>query len=365
MRVGLLWPQSTAVWNAGTMYFENLHTSAAMAARPDEQIVRIEAPAPEPERRRGWLGKRRTPLAPPIVRAAAASGADVLFGDANQMHDFGAPWIGWIPDFQHRALPEYFDPAEIAGRDTAYTEMAERAARVLLSSEDARRDFEQFAPERAHKARVASFVSLMDDAVFSVDPTDTVFRHGITGPFVVVPNQWWRHKNHEAAIRAAGILRARGSELTWVFTGALSDYRAPGHADALLALIDELGLAGHARVLGMIDRDDQLQLMRAAEMVVQPSLFEGWSTVVEDAKTLGQRIVLSDLDVHREQEPPAALFFERHSAEDLAAKVEQMLAGARIKPDEREAHAASLVRAEAFGRRFLDICAEAAGEGRA
>ena len=35
--------------------------------------------------------------------------------------------------------------------------------------------------------------------------------------------------------------------------------------------------------------------------VAQPSLFEGWSTIVEDAKTLGKPIFVSDLPVHREQ----------------------------------------------------------------
>lgn len=360
MRVGLLWPQSTAVWNAGTMYFENLLASAEMAARPGEEIVRV---VPAPPRKR-LFGKTRAPEVPPIVTAAAASAADVLFGDANQMEDFTVPWIGWIPDFQHRELPEYFDPAEIAGRDAAYLEMAERAARVLLSSEDAAADLARFAPQWAHKARVASFVSLVPDALFAEDPAGTVGRHDIAGPFVLVPNQWWRHKDHETAIRAAALLRDRGVQLTWVFTGALSDYRAPQHVEGLLALIGELALDDTVKVLGMLPRDEQLQLMRAAEMVVQPSLFEGWSTVVEDAKTLGQRIVLSDLDVHREQEPPAALFFAQRSAEDLAARVEEMLAGTVARPDEASARAASLDRARTFGRRFLDICAEAAGEAR-
>ncbi len=35
--------------------------------------------------------------------------------------------------------------------------------------------------------------------------------------------------------------------------------------------------------------------------VVQPSHFEGWSTLVEDAKTLGKPLFVSNLPVHREQ----------------------------------------------------------------
>jgi hypothetical protein len=71
-------------------------------------------------------------------------------------------------------------------------------------------------------------------------------------------------------------------------------------------------------VLGLIPRSDQIQLMRGATAVVQPSLFEGWSTVVEDARCLGKRLFVSDIAVHREQDPPAAVFFNPWEPEALA-----------------------------------------------
>ncbi len=40
------------------------------------------------------------------------------------------------------------------------------------------------------------------------------------------------------------------------------------------------------RFLGFIDRGEQLQLMKNSIAIVQPSLFEGWSTVVEDTKAM-------------------------------------------------------------------------------
>ena len=44
--------------------------------------------------------------------------------------------------------------------------------------------------------------------------------------------------------------------------------------------------------------------MRQSVAVLQPSLFEGWSTTVEEAKSIGKTILLSDIPVHREQAPP-------------------------------------------------------------
>jgi hypothetical protein len=58
---------------------------------------------------------------------------------------------------------------------------------------------------------------------------------------------------------------------------------------------------------------------------VQPSKSEGWSTVVEDARGLGKRILLSDIDVHREQDPPRAGYFRPDDAKELAARLREVL----------------------------------------
>ena len=52
--------------------------------------------------------------------------------------------------------------------------------------------------------------------------------------------------------------------------------------------------------------------------VLNPSLFEGWSTTVEEARALQVPMVLSDLPVHQEQADGIARFFDRTSASSLA-----------------------------------------------
>ena len=65
--------------------------------------------------------------------------------------------------------------------------------------------------------------------------------------------------------------------------------------------------------------------MQQAIAIIQPSLFEGWSTVVEDAKAIGQFIVLSSLPIHKEQISTNCLFFEPFDVEDLAEKMQALL----------------------------------------
>jgi glycosyltransferase involved in cell wall biosynthesis len=50
-------------------------------------------------------------------------------------------------------------------------------------------------------------------------------------------------------------------------------------------------------------------LLRASLALVNPSQFEGWSTSVEEAKSFGVPMILSDLDVHREQAGGTASYF--------------------------------------------------------
>ena len=69
----------------------------------------------------------------------------------------------------------------------------------------------------------------------------------------------------------------------------------------LNALIDSYDLRDDIRFLGFIPREEQLMIMKGARAIIQPSFFEGWSTVVEDAKAVNSFIVLSNLEVHKEQ----------------------------------------------------------------
>jgi glycosyltransferase involved in cell wall biosynthesis len=59
----------------------------------------------------------------------------------------------------------------------------------------------------------------------------------------------------------------------------------------------------------MIPLDYVYALLRALMAFINPSRFEGSSTTVEEAKSFGEPIILSDLDVHREQTGGTARYF--------------------------------------------------------
>jgi glycosyltransferase involved in cell wall biosynthesis len=68
-----------------------------------------------------------------------------------------------------------------------------------------------------------------------------------------------------------------------------------------------------------------LTLMKNAQAVIQPSLFEGWSTVVEDAKALYQTLIVSDIAVHQEQLEQKAYYFPPNDYVTLAHKMTEVM----------------------------------------
>ena len=90
------------------------------------------------------------------------------------------------------------------------------------------------------------------------------------------------------------------------------------HFSKILDFIDNEQIADQVYLLGLIPRNDQIGIFRKAAAVIQPSCFEGWSTVVEDTRAIGRPIFLSDIPVHREQAPPKAIYFSPLSDSILA-----------------------------------------------
>ena len=84
-------------------------------------------------------------------------------------------------------------------------------------------------------------------------------------------------------------------------TGSFPDQPNSPYMQELHDIINENQLKANISFLGLIPRGDQLLLMKNAKAIIQPSLFEGWSTVIEDARSLQVPVIATDLPVNIEQ----------------------------------------------------------------
>jgi glycosyltransferase involved in cell wall biosynthesis len=207
---------------------------------------------------------------------------------------FPYPILTWVADFQSHHLPDMF------GRAARWRTYLGRHLQllgprtILLSSEDAKRDCARFYPASAGRTVVVPF-AVLPRARPLPDP-ELPARYGLPRRFFYLPNQFWKHKNHRLVIEA--LPRALNARPDLVVAAS--------------------GSAVEHRHLGRIPSDDVVALMELSVALVNPSLFEGWSTTVEEAKSLGVPMVLSALRVHEEQAGTEARYFDPHSAESAA-----------------------------------------------
>lgn len=232
--------------------------------------------------------------------------------------------IFWIPDLQEKFLPEFFTANEIELRHNSYLKIIASNCPVVFSSQAALQDFSLFYPNAKNKKYVLPFAVVHPD-LKTTNIEEVKNKFGIIGDYFFSPNQFWQHKNQIAIIEAVKKIKEKGFTVKIVFSGKEYDYRNPEYTNQLKKKVAEYNLENNILFLGFIDRIDQLLLMKNAIAILQPSLFEGWSTVVEDAKALNQTLIVSDLKVHREQLAEKGVFFNPHNYDELATKMLQIL----------------------------------------
>ena len=267
--------------------------------------------------------------------------------------------IFWIPDLQHRFWPSFFTCAELEICDFAMSALAGCACPVVFSSRDSEGHFRHWLPERRCRTHIWHFASIPDRA----DNAGQITLPDLPDRFYFTPNQFWAHKDHATLFRALRlVLDARGN-VTFVCTGSDLSRANDPVSRSLLKLSEELSLKHKLRLLGVLPRGAELEIMRRACAVIQPSLFEGWSTVVEDARALGRPLIVSDIPVHREQLGDSAIFFRPSDPQALAAAV--LAANARLAagpcPESERAAAADLAtRTRLSAEQLLGILAQSA-----
>jgi hypothetical protein len=267
----------------------------------------------------------------------------------------------WIPDFQHRFLPECFSGEELAQRDGLHARIAALPGMLLVSSRFARDNFLEHHPKARITVRVWSFCSNITAA--QADPA-AVASLELPERYLYLPNQFWAHKNHLGVFKALRLLRDKGLRVPLVCTGYKGDPRRREFFDSLQDFLRQADLLDQVRILGLVPRATQIEIFRRAVAVLQPSFFEGWSTVIEDAKALGRPIIASDFPVHFEQlrDYDRVSFFRRHDIANMTEVLERTYGDGIPGPDaarEQQASLSTKTRQHEAALEFLAIAESA------
>ena len=378
-------------WTGGVNYLENLLSAIAdspslgvepvLVVGSDVDTKRVERlvkflPSPvvvSPSWNRGSRARlsraipsylfQRDYMAERVLRSARV---DVAFQHGAWLGAaFGIPTLAWIADFQHRRHPEMFSRLNRLKRDIGYGALSRFADRIMVSSNDALRDCEEFFPRSRGRVDAVPFAVSLGRGSDNALLEEVQNAYQFDGKFIFLPNQLWRHKNHLGVLAALQLLAGRGEPVRIVACGNPRDYRHPDHPSQVLQQIDHLGVGQNFRFLGLIPGHHILPLMRLSCAVLNPSFHEGWSTTVEEAKALGVPLLLSDIPIHREQgEGFSAQYFDPSDPRSIASELE--CAWRTLEPGPRfeaESQAATMnaERRAIFARAFALAAQCAAG----
>jgi glycosyltransferase involved in cell wall biosynthesis len=267
----------------------------------------------------------------------------------------------WIADFQYRYFPDGANKSISEHADRVISAIAQNTPKIILSSKWCESDCVRFFPSSEGKTNVMPFAVFIDRKNLEFTDFESIRRtYDIPQDFILVSNLFAPTKNHETLFRALGILKQQGQRVNLVCTGNIHDYAKPEYANEVLQMLTKYKVRDLVHIVGLIPRADQISLFRMAQALVQPSLSEGWSTFVEEAKVLGKPLVLSDIELHKEQYPGNPYFFSSMDAENLAEVIKRSLAdnAHRKYPDladEQRAYDDYQLRVVEFGNRFMEI----------
>lgn len=355
MRIGLRIFYNPA-WMGGVNYVLNIaRMLRSLPASEQPQIVFLTS-APQAEE----IAAEHSSLADEIAPFSKANELSLDFVyPATQLPEapFGAPWAGWIPDWQCQHYPELFPAEEQARRFLQYRELARGPAACVFSSRQAIDDTAKLFPdfEKDHW-KIFHFPAVFDDGFWTSDGSATQSvraRFSVPENYLIVCNQFWRHKNHLQVVEA---LAAKPDlDVHVVMTGAIEDTRWPDYAASIRELLAREDVARRVTITDRISRDEQLALLKGARGYVQPSLFEGWSTFVEESRALGLPGLLSDIPVHREQSPEGCVFFDPNSVVSLADALEAFVAASPDRPSLADAARRHDAYVAGRARTFMEI----------
>ena len=239
----------------------------------------------------------------------------------------------WIPDFQYYHYPENFSLKNRIMKKLNIVFLGKHSNKIILSSKSARNDLKKIS-YNAYKNSVSnpfSFDLLKKNQI--INSSKIKKKYKLKNNFFYLPNQYFVHKNHMVVLKALKKLlnNKKNKDITIVSTGFNNDHRNPNYFKEIMLYIKKNKLNNNFVYLGVVPYKDMMSLIFNSVALINPSKFEGWSSSVEQAKSMGKKILLSDISVHKEQNPKRAEFFSQNNYDELAYKIKKIWFGYNYK----------------------------------
>ena len=228
--------------------------------------------------------------------------------------------VTWLPDFQHKYYPKYFHFYDYYKRELSFLIKISLRNRILVSSNNAKEDCVKFYKVDPKKIFVAPFSINLDPTKYLNKKDYLKKKYNITQNYFYIPNQFWQHKNHILIFNFLDKIfdnqKIYKKLPEFIFTGLPLDKRNKKFSNFILEKMNSKKYNDKVKYLGIIPIEDVYTLNANCIALINPSFFEGWSTTVEEAKSLGTKMILSNIKLHLEQ-AKNAFFFDPKKVESF------------------------------------------------
>jgi glycosyltransferase involved in cell wall biosynthesis len=225
-------------------------------------------------------------------------------------------------DLQDLFYPEYFEDEELRSRRCYYSLYKDVAQQFFAVSEFTKRSMVERLNIPAERIKVTYHGG--DSFRDIADPVHDDYAKQF-GRYLIYPAKYWKHKNHEFLVRAISARRAEFKRrgLRVLLTGGFTK----ADADALLNEAEKHRIRDQVLVLGFQTNEALRALIRNADFLVFPSLFEGFGMPVLEALGSGCPVLCAKQTSLPEVAGEAAVFFDAAEIDSLVSVFDQLLAG--------------------------------------
>jgi len=222
-------------------------------------------------------------------------------------------------DMQHEFYPEFFSKKILKLRKQNYANSAQQATRIIVSAEFTKKcliekyDIDALKIDVVYTGYGSEYKVLED--IESLEMVRN--KYCLDVPFLLYPAATWPHKNHNLLLHAIKLLRDKYRfDGQLVLTGvAMQSQRE------ILSLIEELGLSQQVKVLGYLPYEELPFLYNLAQLMVFPSLFEGFGIPLVEAMACGCPVVCSNVTSIPEVVGSSGVMFDPHSVEEMVEAI--------------------------------------------
>lgn len=247
----------------------------------------------------------------------------VVFYDNDKLD---IPYMTYIPDFQHKYMPELFSQEECNWLSSQFEKQVMQSPHIMVTSLDTKKDIDKFYPQHISKIFVMPFCPICMEEWIAEKIAD-IDKYNLPKRYFIISNQFWQHKSHITAFGALELLYNQGYEdLHIVCTGIMEDYRNKSYVDQLMGQVNSLKCKNNIHFLGYIPKNDQIQILKESIGLIQMTLYEGnpGGNCVLDAISVGVPCIVSDIAINREiigYPEQEVCFFKTKCSKELAKKM--------------------------------------------